>query len=279
LQEVNELFWLKDAPPSTTPRRFIDPASGIRFYPIPAPNGKGLVAVPGTTSVLSSSQTTEERDVLERWRARELQAGRDPNAARERGTRVHGALENYIRGLPPGLEREDDLDVFSGMTQHLDSYSEFLWNERPLIDGWEHCWSAPAGDPDRLARVWSWLWGYAGTPDLIGRHRRGLTILGDFKTSNQPYYRCSGKQVPAWKQTGYKKFRKTVRQLCAYKLAAEEMLDVRIDALQIIVGLPQRGESQMFYIQGPDLELETENFKQLAIQFWQERRGAQLVAA
>ncbi len=279
MQEMNNAEWQRLAMPVDAPRRFIDPVSGIRFYPIPAPDGKGLVAVPGTTSILSSDQTAEERDVLERWRKRELEAGRDPNAARERGTRVHAALENYIRGVAPGLEREDDKAAFAGMTQHLDSYSEFLWNERPLIDGWEHCWSAPVGDPDRLARVWSWRWGYAGTPDLIGKHRRGLTILGDFKTSNQPYYRCSGKQVPAWKQTGYKKFRKTVRQLCAYKLAAEEMLDIHIDALQIIVGLPQQGEAQMFFIQGPDLELETEKFKQMCKAFWERCGSAQLQAA
>ena len=262
-----------------TPRRFIDPASGIRFYPIPSPDSDGLLAVPGVTSILSSGQTDQEAERLENWRQRELDAGRDPNAAREKGTRVHGALENTIRGLPHGLELEADLASFSGMAQHLDRYEEFLWNERPLVSGWEHCWSAPPEDPDRLARVWSWQWGFAGTPDLIGRHRRGLTILGDFKTSNQPYFRCSGTQVPAWKRTGYMKFRKTVRQLCAYKIAVEEMLDLHIDALQIIVGLPQSGESQMFYIQGPDLELETENFKQLAAAFWAKRAGAQLVAA
>jgi hypothetical protein len=35
----------------------------------------------------------------------------------------------------------------------------------------------------------------------------------------------------------------------------------------------------MFYISGPDLELETENFKQLAAAFWAKRASAQLLAA
>jgi hypothetical protein len=277
------LAWMTAAPTAPSPpdrRRYIDPASGIRFYPIPPPTGSGeWLAVPGVTSILSDASSEEDRQRLENWRQQELAAGRDPNAGRDRGTRVHAALEDYIRGVEPSFSTDVDAAAFSGMEKHLASYSTFLWNERPLVQGWEHCWSAPAGDPDRLARVWSWQWGYAGTPDLIGKHRRGLTILGDFKTSNQPYYRCSGSQVPAFKRTGYLKFRKTVRQLCAYKLAVEEMLDLHIDALQIIVGLPAAGESQMFYISGPDLELETENFKQLAAAFWAKRASAQLLAA
>lgn len=269
-------LWQQLAPRPEAPARYIDPASGIRFYPIPAPGGEGLVAVPGVTSILSDASSDEDRQRLENWRQREIAAGRDPNAGRDRGTRVHAALEDYIRGVEPRFTTEVDAAAFSGMERHLERYEEFLWNERPLVSGWEHCWSAAPGDPDRLARVWSWLWGYAGTPDLMGKHRRGLTILGDFKTSNNPYYRCSGRQVPAYKQWGYKKYKKTVRQLCAYKLAAEEMLGITIDALQIIVGLPAAGESQMFLIQGPELELETEAFKQLAAQFWQKRRGQRL---
>lgn len=272
--------WIESAPTALHRQRYIDPASGIRFYPIPPPDGTGpWLAVPGVTSILSDASSDEDRERLERWRQRELAAGRDPNAGRERGTRVHAALEDYIRGVEPQFTTDVDAAAFSGMEKHLDRYEAFLWNERPLVQGWEHCWSAPPEDPDRLARVWSWQWGYAGTPDLIGQHRRGLTVLGDFKTSNQPYYRCSGSQVPAFKQTGFKKYKKTVRQLCAYKLAAEEMLGVHIDALQIIVGLPALGEAQMFFIQNHELELEMEAFKQLAAQFWAKRAGAQLQAA
>jgi hypothetical protein len=267
--------WIQHAPAPPNRQRYIDPDSGIRFYPIPPPEGQQQwLAVPGVTSILAEANTEEDRQRLENWRQRELAAGRDPNAARDRGTRVHAALEDYIRGLDPHFHCDSDAAAFQGMERHLDAYSSFVWNERPLVSGWEHCWSAPAGDPERLARVWSWLWGYAGTPDLIGRHRRGLVLLGDFKTSNQPYYRCSGSQVPAFKRTGYMKYKKTVRQLCAYKLAVEEMLDLHIDALQIIVGLPQSGAAQMFFIQGPELELETQAFKQLAASFWSRRSPA-----
>ena len=267
------------AAPVSEHRRFIDPTSGIRYYPIPSKAGDRLIAVPGVTSVLSVSNTAEDDARLERWRQRELAAGRDPNAKRERGTRVHAGLESWIRGVEPSFDDPLDTAAFDGMTAHLQNYQEFLWNERPLVNGWDHCWSAPPGDPDRLARVWSWLWGYAGTPDLIGRHRRGLVILGDFKTSSCPYVRWSGTAVPQWARTGWMKYRKTVRQLCAYKLAVEEMLDLQVDALQIIVGLPKAGQSQMFYIKGPELERETEAFKNLVHQFWARQQGHDLIAA
>lgn len=255
--------------PGDKVERYIDPATGIRFYPIPAPDGDGLMAVPGVTSLLSAADTPEEKQRLRDWRDREIAAGRDPNAGRDRGTRVHGLLENYIRGISSPDASEEDLDFFTGMERHLDGYEEFLWSERPLISGWEHCWNAPEGHPDRLARVWNWLYGYGGTPDLLARRRRGRVVLGDFKSSSRPYYRCSGRPVPRWHETGYKKYKKTVRQLCAYKMAVEQTLDLHVDMLQIIVGLPKRGEAQMFYIEGAELELETERFKQAALQFWQ----------
>jgi hypothetical protein len=170
---------------------------------------------------------------------------------------------------------QDFLDAcfFSGMEEHLDPYEEFLWSERPLRDGWEHCWSAPAGDPDRLARVWSTVWGFSGTPDLIARRSKGVNVLGDFKTAARPYFRCHGSAVPNHKKTGYKKYKKTVRQLCAYRIAIKETLGIDIHALQIIVGLPQPGKAQMFYVQGTELEIETENVKRAAVMFWSQYSG------
>lgn len=329
-------------------RRFIDPFSGIRYYPVPAPDGDGMIAVPGVTSVLSALADPEEKQRLEEWRQKEVAEGRDPNARRRCGSRVHALLETRIRTgdiagssyqpddpddlwVPPNpealkaelrsaagganpaapvaglagsalaafaeqhgvsrllrrgwdgdaLELQEheslrdflDLCFYSGMEQHLEAYEAFLWSERPLRDGWEHCWSAPPGEPGRLARVWSTTWGFSGTPDLIARRPRGVNILGDFKTSTRPYYRCHGSRVPAHKETGFKKYKKCVRQLCAYRLAIKETLDLDIHALQIIVGLPQPGMAQMFYVQGTELEIETENVKQAAVRFWSQFSG------
>jgi hypothetical protein len=258
-------FWTSQAQQLASKTRYIDPISGIRFYPIEV--GGRILAVPGVTSLLGALEPSESKQRLEEWRLRELAAGRDPNAGRERGTRVHGLLEDVIRTGVAQPSCQEDADFFSGMEQYIRSYDEFLWNERPLLQGWEHCWSAPEGDPARLARVWSATWGYAGTPDLIAR-RRGTTILGDFKTSNRPYYRCHGTKVPRHHETGYKKYVKTVRQLCAYRLAIQEVLGIEIHGLQIIVGLPGAGEAQQFYIQGPEMERETESVKRAAVEFW-----------
>lgn len=260
-------FWTSQAKQLSSRGRYTDPISGIRFYPIEV-NGC-ILAVPGVTSLLGAIEPSETKQRLEEWRQREIAAGRDPNARRECGTRVHGLLEDLIRTGDANPSCQEDADFFDGMGDYIRSYDEFLWNERPLIQGWEHCWSAPEGDPDRLARVWSAVWGYAGTPDLIAR-RRGVTILGDFKTSTREYYRCHGDKVPRHHETGYKKYVKTVRQLCAYRLAIQEVLDLEIHALQIIVGLPQAGKAQQFYIQGPELERETENVKRAAVQFWKQ---------
>lgn len=247
----------------------------MRLYPIPHPSGDGFLAVPGVTSILSCEDSSEDRQRLENWRQRQLAEGKDPNAARDRGSRVHELLEQWIRTGNYEPKSEEDERFFSGMTSHLTPYEEFLWSERPLRKGWEHCWNLPEGHSKRLARVWSTVWGFAGTPDLIARREAGLVVLGDFKTSNQPYYRCHGRKVPQHKATGYRKFMKTVRQLAAYRIAIKETLGIEVNALQIIVGLPEQDAAQSFCIQdGPFLEAETERFKQASVRFWQQYQPA-----
>ena len=263
--------WRAACQTTDSPKRFIDPATGLRFYPIPLKDQSGFACVPGVTSILGCTATQEDKERLERWRAKEIAAGRDPNAARERGTRVHAGLEDWVRGLTPDFKVQSDLDCFTGMTRHLERYDTFLWNERPLVPGWERCWNTDdKSDPNRLARVWSNVWGYSGTPDFIAVTKENRqTVLGDFKTSNQPYFRCSGTLVPMHRKTGFLKYKKTVRQLCAYKMAVEEMFpDVHIDGLQIVVGLPKSGESQQFWISDAEIARETETFKQTCRHFW-----------
>lgn len=273
-------FWQPVALPAPSHERFIDPASGIRFYPIPpAPGSDQLVAVPGVTSILAVGDTQEDKERLENWRRREIEAGRDPDEGRKRGSIVHAAMEDVIRGKEPSFPDEATANYFSGIERHLGRYSEFWWNERPLRAGWDHCWNAPPGTPDRLARVWSWRWGFAGVPDIGGVHQRGAVILSDLKTSKQPYFRCSGSRVPQHKQLGYKKYKKCVRQLCAYRLALKETIDMDVDLLQILVALPGRGETQMFFVHRPEIEAETAIMQKMAVQFWQRRQGLQLAAA
>lgn len=267
---MTSVDWRRNAPVVHSAERYIDAASGIRFYPLPVahPDG-GYYAVPGVTSILSAVAPTEEKQRLIEWRERMLREGKDPDEGRERGTRVHGLFEDLIRTGSAKPLGEGDAHFFDGIDQYLAPYEAFLWNERPLVDHWEHVWSAPEGDPNRLARVWNTTWGYGGTPDLIAVRQGGTVVLGDLKTSTRPYYRPAGRQVPQHQAVSYKKYKKAVRQLCAYRLAIRQTLELDIHALQIIVALPQAGEAQQFYIQGAEMEYETEKFKQAAAQFWQ----------
>ena len=345
-----EARWTEVAPIVQKASRFTEAESGVRLYPIPHPERRGLlVGVPGATSVLGFVMDRSEAEVIARWRERTERAQRDPNAGAGRGSRVHAALEDHVRGsaprfAAPELERpvaqpEDtaywrkqldlacgnqdggavdrplrgellglagsmgegellervlrsaepimpveeqprllrvlDAAFYSGMPQHLELFDEFLWNERPLVQGWEHLWNVPKGEPDRLARMWSTRWGCAGTPDIIARGR-GLTVLSDFKTSTQPYYRCHGRSVPQHKETGWRKYKKTVKQLAGYLIMIEERTDVRIDALQIIVGLPGVNQSQQFIIRGHEIEVAKDAFQRSALEFW---RGYRLATA
>lgn len=136
-------FWTSRAPAALHPDtpRFICTHTGVRLYYVPHPDGRGQLAVPGVTSILSADQTPEEKERLAAWRQRELDAGRDPNARRDCGTRVHGLLEDLIRCGKASPQSQEDADFFSGMERYIERYDEFLWNERPLRSGWEHCWS------------------------------------------------------------------------------------------------------------------------------------------
>jgi hypothetical protein len=275
--------WLSIAPrPSSFGPRFICPETGLRFYAIPGPNGS--LAVPGVTSLLSADADPEEKQRLRNWQEKELREGRDPKAGAKRGTRTHSMLEAYIRTgvLEPRNDSPEEAEAYAfaqGMERHLRHYDDFIWSEAPLRSGWEHVWSEADEEGVRLARVWSATWGVAGVPDLIGRHRRGLTILSDFKSSLRPYYRHSGGPIPNHCRTGYLKFKKTTRQLCLYRLAVKETLGIDIDALQIIVGLPTPGESQMFFIRPHEIELETEKAKQQCVRFWNRYGSGQLTAS
>lgn len=270
LEATTTVDWQRRAPIVHSAERYIDGASGIRFYPLPVahPAG-GFYAVPGVTSILSAVAPPEEKQRLIEWRARTIASGKDPDEGRERGTRVHNLMEGYIRTGTITPEQPGDQDFFDGIATYLAPYEAFLWNERPLVDGWGHVWSAPPGDPHRLARVWNTTWGYGGTPDLIAVRKGGTVVLGDLKTSTRPYYRPGGRAVPQHQAIAYKKYKKAVRQLCAYRMAIRETLELDVHALQIIVALPEQGKAQQFYIQGAELEYESEKFKQAAAQFWQ----------
>jgi len=248
--------------------RFIG-GDGIRYYSVPF--NQGQLALPGATSILRQSDTVSDNQRLEDWRLREIAAGRDPNAGRDRGTRVHALMEQYLRTGVIETDKEEDEHCFSGLEPLLSAYDSWVWSERPLQDEHQHAWSEPGPDGEAIARVWSTEWGFAGVPDIIGK-QYGQIVLSDLKTSNRPYYRPQpGRPVPSFQQYAFKKYVKCVRQLCLYAIAIEETLGLKVDRLQILVALPEASKVQMFYPTESEFKRETETAKRLCQQFWESR--------
>lgn len=266
---IPKTSWLDNAlvlPPDQI-ARFIDPASGIRFYPVPNPTGEYLVAFPGATSLLGFVAPQQTKDTLNRWRAKEVAAGRDPSAAANTGTLVHSCMERIVRGEDPAPDNEDVAILLEGMPEGLSEYTSFIWNEAPLRS--EHFFTYNTTDlthPDRLPRVWSYRLGCSGTPDLLGR-RRGRICLGDFKTSKRPYVQAgAGEVVKYGDGLGYKSYKKTVRQLICYAFCIEETLGITVDDFQIIVGL--RDGHQILEVPEWEIAMERWSVLSMAQRFW-----------
>ena len=108
-------------------------------------------------------------------------------SAAARGTAVHQACEDYIRGKEVSLPEAYE-PFWNGLSKHLDRFDSFLWSEKPLNPEWNF-----TTGKDGISRVWSHEFGYCGCPDLIAV-RNGVVILGDYKTSNGPYCRYFPKE-------------------------------------------------------------------------------------
>tara|TARA_B100000035_G_scaffold154806_2_gene131840 strand:- start:93 stop:851 length:759 start_codon:yes stop_codon:yes gene_type:complete len=201
-------------------------------------------AYPSVTTILGKTASEHAKKMLSNWNAKNP-GGKEKAAAR--GTAIHAACENYIRGLPINLP-DEYLPFWVGLDKHLDKFDYFIWSEKPLKPEWNFCTGS-----DGISRLWSHQYGFCGCPDLIG-YRNSLAILVDFKTSNQPYCRWfPDKKDPSTRQnfTGWSKLNKCALQLAAYGQAAQETLDVRIDCAQILVSTPEIDQSFLFH--GDDL--------------------------
>jgi hypothetical protein len=182
---------------------------------------------------------------------------------------VHECLERILRGLPPEFPNKEIEDFARGMEVPLREFDSWLWSERPLRNGWEHCWSTDnADDPHRLARVWSNTYGFAGTPDGVGV-RRGKNVLIDYKTSKIPYFQPQPGERVGWSDgLGFKKYKKTVRQLCLYAIALQETLGVIVDEIEIIVGLRGDQPAQHLKVRQDEIEQERRTAIRLCQEFW-----------
>ena len=132
-------------------------------------------AYPSVTTILGKTASEHAKKMLSNWNAKNP-GGKEKAVAR--GTAIHAACENYIRGLPIDLP-DEYLPFWEGLDKHLDKFDYFIWSEKPLKPEWNFC----TGN-DGISRLWSHQYGFCGCPDLIG-YRNSLAILVDFKTSNQ----------------------------------------------------------------------------------------------
>ena len=233
--------------------------------------------LPSVTTILSSTQSAETQRKLAHWN--QLNPGVADKAA-ERGTWIHSATENYIRGLTVKPPKEYE-PYWEGMPDQLDELLEggkVLWSEAPLN---QPQWNQFVGD-DGVGRIHYYdaqaEQGYAGCCDIIYKDKNGEIILGDFKTSVGPYsYRFPNKSAnlaPDVKKaliSGVFKLKKTTLQLAAYTLAAENCLGIKIDKTQIVVSTPtETWPVQVFTFGAKELEKHTDQWLSILRQYYRE---------
>jgi len=249
--------------------------NGLRHYncaQVPVP----LASV---TSILSATQTEETRKKLAHWNI--LNPGSADKAA-ERGNWIHGAVENYIRGLdvrPP----KDYEPYWTDVPEALDELlcgGKVLWSEKPYN---QPQWSKYVGE-DGVGRIHFYdektKQGWAGCCDIIYKDVNGEIILGDFKTSNGPYSARFPKagapiedNVRKALVSGVFKLKKTQLQLAAYKLAAEKCLDIKINKTQIIVSTAVPNFSVQVFTFGPkEIEKNEAQWLQIVQTFYDQLR-------
>jgi len=221
----------------TQPTRFeID---GVRHY---RTGDQPDRAYPSVTAILSKTAGAKSQQMLATWNLRNPGA-RD--AAAKRGSIIHAACEDYIRGRP--VQVPDELKGYwDGLSQHLDRYDYFIWSEKPLQPQWSFCTGT-----DGISRIWSHDHRYCGCPDLVGI-RRGAAWLADFKSSVGPYSRYYPKGDNRNLFGGWSKFTKCGIQLGAYAIALEETLGISIDLGQILVTTPEL--TQSFVLRGDEMD-------------------------
>lgn len=228
----------------------IQTASGHRKYLC------GGLYMPSVTTVLSATETEKSKAGLRNWQANNPGA---LEAAATRGSAVHLACENYLRGLDPGVPEEYQ-QFWNGMSTYLDWFDEIHWSERPLRSDWYDLRS----DDREVAYVWSTEHLFAGCPDLIGEIG-GVKVICDFKTSNGPYCSSSPDRGDRAGYGGWRKFQKCAQQMAAYRLALNERVGYKCDAALILVTTEEI--TQAIWIDTDQLDLYEARFLKRAKMF------------
>lgn len=198
-------------------------------------------AYPSVTAILGKTAGAKAQQMLASWNLRNPGAR---EAAAERGSIIHKACEDHIRGRKVDVPAEIR-GYWDGLARHLDKYDYFLWSERPLRPEWNFC----VGE-DGISRIWSHKHKYCGCPDLVGV-RKNTVWLADFKSSVGVYSRYYPREDNRSLFGGWSKFNKCAIQLGAYAIAFEETLGMEVDISQILVTTPET--TQSFILRGHEL--------------------------
>jgi hypothetical protein len=234
------------------------------------------VPLPSVTSILSATQSAETQRKLAHWNA--LNPG-VADAAASRGTFVHEAVENHLRGITVN-PREDLKPYWKDLPEKVDELLEggrVLWSEKPFN---KPEWYKYVGE-DGVGRIHYYdkdkKLGWSGCCDIIYEDNNGQIILGDFKTSVGPYsgkFPSSKSDIPEDLRkaliSGVFKLKKTKLQLAAYTIAAEECLGIKITKTQIIVSTPLPDYSvQVFSFGENEIEKDKDNWWQLVRKYYE----------
>jgi hypothetical protein len=233
--------WKKDQMEALNNKECRITINGKRHYTTP------FGPAPSVTTILSEIASEANKKKLEMW------SKANPGvkeAAAERGTAIHAAMEHYLAdGIKQPEIKEEYADFWTGMPAVLDQFDSCIWAERPLLK--EHQFTVGGDGVARVFGINEEGHCFAGAPDVIG-YVKGKLVLADLKTSVKPYSRrwpdTLKKGSQEWRDLlgGYMKFKKTIKQLAAYDIGIENTLGLKVDQAAILVSTPLR--TQVFKI-------------------------------
>ena len=197
------------------------------------PNIPEGMLLPSVTTVLSSMAPVGKIMALMAWRKRvgTAEANRRTRLAADRGTWMHGVIEDLFNGE----DIEHHLDRRPDWSPYFVAIEPFLsLIEKPLLAESAVAWW------DEEQKI-----GYSGTLDQLALMADGSIALMDWKSSY--------KVKPDYQLADYKK------QLGAYSLAAETMYGIDIEQAYCVISVydpeePQRkAELQVLQLEGFEL--------------------------
>jgi len=184
--------------------------NGKRYYRcLNFPNVPVGMLLPSTTTVLSSMAPVGKIMALINWRKRvgEEEAKRRTRLAANRGSWLHGVVEDHFNGedIEHHLEKAPDwLPYYEAIEPFLSTIAAPV-----LIESAVAWWS----EKDQQ--------GFSGTLDMVATMGDGSVALVDWKTSY--------KEKPDYQLADYK------RQLGAYAMAAEQLYQQSIDEAWCVI--------------------------------------------